>query len=118
MRIDTSTNVSISNDVKGTEVKTVEASKEISKEISDQDGQVQNKLSENLVEKSIEQANKVLQESNRKIERQVHDVTKTVIFKVIDIETNEIIKEFPPEKIQDMIAKMWEFAGLFVDERA
>ncbi len=36
----------------------------------------------------------------------------------MDTETNKVIKEFPPEKIQDMIAKMWELAGLFVDERA
>ncbi len=35
-----------------------------------------------------------------------------------DTETNEVIREFPPKKIQDMIAKMWEIAGLFVDEKA
>jgi flagellar protein FlaG len=37
--------------------------------------------------------------------------------KVIDIETKDVIKEFPPEKILDMVAKMWEVAGIMVDER-
>ncbi|HBM74934.1 MAG TPA: flagellar biosynthesis protein FlaG, partial [Clostridiaceae bacterium] len=25
--------------------------------------------------------------------------------------------EIPPEKILDMVAKLWEIAGIFVDER-
>jgi len=37
--------------------------------------------------------------------------------KVLDSETNEVIREIPPEKILDMVAKMWELAGLIVDER-
>ena len=31
--------------------------------------------------------------------------------------TKEVIKEFPPEKTLDMIAKVWEMAGLMVDEK-
>ena len=31
--------------------------------------------------------------------------------------TEEVIKEFPPEKTLDMIAKVWEMAGLMVDEK-
>ncbi|HWQ29594.1 MAG TPA: flagellar protein FlaG, partial [Negativicutes bacterium] len=30
---------------------------------------------------------------------------------------HKVIKEFPPEKILDMAAKMWEIAGIIVDER-
>ncbi|HOM43782.1 MAG TPA: flagellar protein FlaG, partial [Bacillota bacterium] len=47
----------------------------------------------------------------------VHDVTKQIMVKVIDNKTQEVIKEFPPEKILDMVAKMWEVAGILVDER-
>ena len=32
-------------------------------------------------------------------------------------ESKEVIKEFPPEKTLDMIAKVWEMAGLMVDEK-
>ena len=29
----------------------------------------------------------------------------------------EVIKEYPPEKTLDMIAKVWEMAGIMVDEK-
>ena len=38
--------------------------------------------------------------------------------KVIDEGTDEIIREIPPEQILNMVAKMWELAGLLVDKRA
>ena len=37
--------------------------------------------------------------------------------KVIDRESKKVIKELPPEKTLDMIAKAWELAGIMVDER-
>jgi len=73
---------------------------------------------EKLMETPIKQANKTLSHSDRMIERAVHEVTKTLMYVVKDTKTNEVIAEYPPRKIQDMIAKMWELAGLFVDEKA
>lgn len=75
-------------------------------------------LSENILNEAMKQANKELKNMNRSIERHIHEKTKSVMYKIIDTNTKEVIKEFPPEKIQDMIAKMWELAGLFVDEKA
>ncbi|MFW5813640.1 MAG: flagellar protein FlaG, partial [Fibrobacterota bacterium] len=71
-----------------------------------------------LMEKPIEQANQSLKAYDRRIDRSVHDVTRTVMYTITDTKTNEVIAEYPPKKIQDMIAKMWELAGLFVDEKA
>lgn len=75
-------------------------------------------MDDELLEKSVDQANRTLKASNRFIERKVHDVTHTVMYTLKDTTTGEVISEFPPKKIQDMIAKMWELAGLFVDEKA
>ena len=75
-------------------------------------------VNDEMMEKAITAANKTLRKHNNFIERSVHEVTKTVMYVMKDTETNEVIKEFPPKKIQDMIAKMWELAGLFVDEKA
>ena len=75
-------------------------------------------VDEEILQKSVEQANKSLEQYNRVIERAVHDKTHAVIYTVKDKVTGEVIQEFPSRKIQDMIAKMWELAGLFVDERA
>lgn len=74
-------------------------------------------IDDEVLEKSVEQANKSLKKHDRYIERNVHEVTKAIMYKLKDTETNEVIAEFPPQKVQDMIAKMWELAGLFVDER-
>ncbi len=37
--------------------------------------------------------------------------------KVIDVTTDEIIREIPPEKILDLVAAIWEVSGIIVDER-
>lgn len=47
----------------------------------------------------------------------VHEDTKRVMIKIVDKDSKEVLKEFPPEKTLDMIAKVWELAGLFVDEK-
>ncbi|BEP30197.1 flagellar protein FlaG [Helicovermis profundi] len=80
---------------------------------------VDKKNSDNSVlEKAIKQANKSLNHYNREVERQVHDVTGTIMYTIKDTDTGEVIAEFPPKKIEDMIAKMWEMAGMVVDKKA
>lgn len=120
MRIETMSipNIQLNSAENISNIDVSETGREIFKDISNYDNDSQNEFSEKLMEKSIEQANKALEGANRKIERHIHEVTKAVMYKIVDTETKEVIKEFPPEKIQDMIAKMWELAGLFVDERA
>ena len=73
---------------------------------------------EEVIKNAVDQANKTLLTHDRRIERAVHEVTHTVMYTVKDTKTDEVIAEFPPKKIQDMVAKMWELAGLFVDEKA
>lgn len=46
-----------------------------------------------------------------------HDKTHRVTIKLIDKETNEVVKEIPAEKTLDLIAKAWEMAGILVDEK-
>lgn len=84
----------------------------------DEDQNQQSAFSEEWMKKSVDQANKALVQHNRFIERDIHPVTHTVMYKIMDTNTNEMIAEYPPKKIQDMVAKMWELAGLFVDEKA
>lgn len=47
----------------------------------------------------------------------IHEKTNRVTIKIIDKDTKEVIKEVPPEKTLDMIAKVWELAGILIDER-
>ena len=65
----------------------------------------------------IERANKAIAGSTCNFEYSIHEGTKEIMVKVIDQDTKEVIREIPPEKILDMVAKMWEMAGILVDER-
>lgn len=48
----------------------------------------------------------------------VHDGTNRITIKIIDKDTREVLKEYPPEKTLDMFVKVWEMAGLMVDEKS
>jgi flagellar protein FlaG len=65
-----------------------------------------------LIDK-IESANKQFIAYDRRFEFSIHEKTKQIMVKVIDVTTDEI----PPEKILDLVASIWEVAGIIVDER-
>ena len=81
------------------------------------DVNLENVNNDEMLDNAVEQANKTLRAYDKYIVRSVHEKTHTVMYVLKDTVTNEVIREFPPKKIQDMIAKMWELAGLLVDER-
>lgn len=74
-------------------------------------------VGEKAVIDAIEKANKIMINNNTRAEFSVHEKTKAIMVKIVDTDTNKVVKEFPPEKILDLVAKMIDMAGLFVDER-
>ncbi len=75
------------------------------------------KYSEEEVIDFIEKANNQFVAYDRKFEFSIHDKTKQIMVKILDSVTNEVIKELPPEKVLDIIAGLWEVAGIIVDEK-
>ena len=69
------------------------------------------------LKKMIEEMNKKINNSNEVAMFGIHEETNRIMIKIMDKDTKEVIKEFPPEKTLDMIAKIWEMAGILVDER-
>jgi flagellar protein FlaG len=67
------------------------------------------------IKKAIEDINKKATSSEAIFG--IHEATNRVTIKIVDKETKEVIKELPPEKTLDMIAKVWEMAGILVDEK-
>ena len=65
----------------------------------------------------VERANKAIAGAKCNFEYSIHEGTKEIMVKVINRETKEVIREIPPEKILDLVAKMWEISGILVDER-
>ena len=73
---------------------------------------------EKEVENAVNKINKFLDGEGTHVQYEKHDVLNQMIIKVIDNNTNEVIKEIPSKKILDMVAKMCEMAGILVDKKA
>lgn len=75
----------------------------------------QGQPSKEQIKQAVEKINKNM--SHSEVLFGIHDATNRITIKVVDKETKEVIKELPPEKTLDMIAKVWEMAGILVDEK-
>lgn len=77
---------------------------------------------DNSVQEKVREAIQALNESallvGRDLEFVIHEDTGRTMVRVIDRETKELIREIPPEKILDLIARINEMIGLLLDERA
>ena len=67
------------------------------------------------IKKAVEEINKKANSSEAVFG--IHEGTNRVTIKIVDKQTKEILKEFPPDKTLDMISRVWEMAGLMVDEK-
>ena len=68
------------------------------------------------------QIRKAVDEVNKKVVNSeaifgIHEATNRVTIKIVDKDSKKVLKEIPPEKTLDMIAKIWEQAGIMVDEK-
>ncbi|WP_051437668.1 flagellar protein FlaG [Eubacterium xylanophilum] len=71
--------------------------------------------SEATIEDAVKSANRKMDKT--RCEYSYHEKTHRVSIKVIDSETDKVIREIPPKESLDMLQKMWEMAGILVDER-
>lgn len=67
------------------------------------------------IKKAVEKLNAQLPNSEAKFG--IHEKTNRIMIKLVDKDTQEVIKEIPPEKTLDMLAKCMEMAGVLVDEK-
>ena len=47
----------------------------------------------------------------------IHEKTNRITIKLVDKETQKVIKEIPPERTLDLLAKRMELAGVMVDAK-
>ena len=81
-----------------------------------QDNKEEQQATPEQLKKAVEQMKKGQLENSEAVFG-FHEETNRVTIKIVDRKTKEVIKELPPEKTLDMIAKVWEMAGLFVNEK-
>jgi flagellar protein FlaG len=80
-------------------------------------GQKENAASDQQIKDAISRTNSKLKVQKTRCEFSYNEDTKRVSIKFLDEDTQEVIKEIPPEETLEMIKKMWELAGILVDER-
>ena len=75
------------------------------------------KLSRQEIENQAKALEKTFLAFNRRVVLSVNEQINQVIIKVVDAETDKVIKEIPAEEIQHLIARIKETIGLLVDEK-
>lgn len=76
---------------------------------------VPEKASDSSLKNAVEQINR--KSANMEAIFGYHEGTNRVTIKIVDKDTKEVKREYPAEKTLDMIQKVWEMAGLMVDEK-
>ena len=104
-KIDSTTKVVENVDSKGDAKQGDAKNKEDSQQVASND----------QIRKALEKFNK--SRGNSEAIYGIHEGTNRVTIKIVDKDTKEVIKELPPEKTLDMIARVWEMAGILVDEK-
>ncbi|MEK4055117.1 flagellar protein FlaG [Paenibacillus sp. FSL F4-0087] len=65
----------------------------------------------------LQKAIRAIQGPQKAFEISMHEQTHTIMIKVLDKESGDLIREVPPEKILDLAARMMEISGLIIDEK-
>ncbi len=69
------------------------------------------------IKAEIEEANHSLQMNNRRCEFRFVDDVNRIAIKVIDTDTDEVIKEIPSEEVLETIKRLKEMTGLLIDKQ-
>jgi flagellar protein FlaG len=75
------------------------------------------KISRQEIERQAKALEQTFLAFNRKVKLSVNEAINQVVIKVVDAETDKVIKEIPAEEIQRLIARIKETIGLLVDEK-
>lgn len=81
------------------------------------DAKALQEVSEEKIKSAIADINKKIAPTSTSLQFAYHEKTHRISITVRDKETDKIIREIPPEKTLDMIAKSLELAGILVDEK-
>lgn len=66
----------------------------------------------------VENLNKTADVFNKRLKFELDDETDRLVVKVVDRETQEVIRQIPPEEALEVAKKIERLIGLFVDETA
>ncbi|WP_350344130.1 flagellar protein FlaG [Proteinivorax tanatarense] len=68
-------------------------------------------------EQAVDMLNETVQVVDKRLEFEVHETLSRTMVRVLNKETEEIIREIPPEEILDLVGNMLEMVGIIVDKK-
>lgn len=98
-----------------------ENSKQTDKSLQEQAGKrdkAENQIGRDELEYIMTELNKFMKMANADIKFELHEKTGRLMVQVVDIKEQEVLKEFPPRAMLDMMAKIGEYIGMLLDKRA
>ena len=102
--------------VKVPTVQDVQAAKDEEKEKQEQEGHLEpGTMSEDSVSEMTDTFNQLMDKINCNIEFSYNKEVDMLNVKMIDKETKEVIKEFPPEEMIENMIKAKDWLGAFID---
>lgn len=75
-------------------------------------------VSREQIRRNAELVSEAVSRLNHGVRFEIDDSSDTIITKVIDRETNEIIRQYPPEEMLDIARRLREYVGVLLDIEA
>ena len=121
-------NVAPISDASGNTVKAVKKADKpvvLSNDISQEADNSQNtdmalenkKVAQSTIDSTMSDINSKIKMSNTQLQYSIDEETQRISIKVIDQDTDKVIREIPPEETLEAIKKIWEIAGILVDKK-
>ncbi|WP_027339038.1 flagellar protein FlaG [Halonatronum saccharophilum] len=74
-------------------------------------------IEKDSLEEGVEALNETVQSFHKNLSFQLHEDSERMMVKLMDIKSDEVLKEFPPEEILDMLGRIRQAVGLIIDEK-
>ena len=75
------------------------------------------KVAQSTIDTTMSDINSKIKMSNTQLKYSIDEETQRISIKVIDQNTDKVIREIPPEETLEAIKKIWEIAGIIVDKK-
>ena len=89
-----------------------------SKEQQEEKQELKGKLSPEFVSEMTKELNELMGKLNCDLEFQYHEEVDVMSVRMIDKNTKEVIKEYPPEEMVEGMIRAQEWLGAFLDKNA
>ena len=75
------------------------------------------KVAQSTIDSTMSDINSKIKMSNTQLQYSIDEETQRISIKVIDQDTDKVIREIPPEETLEAIKKIWQRAGIRVDKK-